>query len=163
MNLDFVRQVFVSRLCWNSWFNFRSSLTSSGSGSSSDSMTTTSAKIKLGSAKSRWKQMKKGSMRKLSNLTNRLNMNNSSKSSKPGNGNVPKVEDVVNTAPDGRLGNVLPRIQASKSMQNLEQVCTTLRPKWIKMLCEIFLTSQEDKHIVVCCRKLNNREWWIQG
>jgi hypothetical protein len=89
-------------------------------------MTTTSAKIKLGSAKSRWKQMKKGSMRKLSNLTNRLNINNAGKGSKPTNsGNVPKVEDVVNTAPDGRLGHVLPRIQASKSMQNLEQVCAS--------------------------------------
>jgi hypothetical protein len=38
-------------------------------------------KNKLGSAKSRWKQMKKGSMKKLTSLTNRLNLN---KGSNPG-------------------------------------------------------------------------------
>ncbi len=35
---------------------------------------------------------------------------------------MPNLGDVVSTAPDGRLSGVLPRIQASKSMQNLEQV-----------------------------------------
>jgi hypothetical protein len=39
-----------------------------------------------------------------------------------GHQRVPNPGEVVSTAPDGRLGGVLPRIQASKSMQNLEQV-----------------------------------------
>ena len=78
------------------------------------------SKNKLGSAKSRWKQMKKGSMKKLTNLTNRLNLN---KGSGPASHQrVPNPGEVVSTAPDGRIGGVLPRIQASKSMQNLEQV-----------------------------------------
>ena len=107
----------------------RSSLTSSGSGSSSES---TSAKNRLGSAKSRWKQMKKGSMKKLSNLTNRLNLNVKGSNAGPHHHHhhgVPNSNqnpgDVVSTAPDGRVHGVLPRIQASKSMQNLEQVRLT--------------------------------------
>ena len=78
------------------------------------------SKNKLGSAKSRWKQMKKGSMKKLTNLTNRLNLNQGS--GPASHQRVPNHGEVVSTAPDGRISGVLPRIQASKSMQNLEQV-----------------------------------------
>jgi hypothetical protein len=84
----------------------------------------------MGSVKSRWKQMKKGSMKKLTTLTNRLNLNGkgSNASHYHQQGGVPNSNpnpgDVVSTAPDGRVHGVLPRIQASKSMQNLEQVTT---------------------------------------
>lgn len=93
-----------------------SSLTSSGSGSQSDSIATGSSSFKSG-AKAKWKQMKKGSIKKLTSLTNRLNLG---KRSTPNEG-VPSNE-YVSTAPDGRLSGVLPKIQASKSMQNLENI-----------------------------------------
>ena len=70
--------------------------------------------------------MKKGSMKKLTKLTNRLNLNKDS--SQAGHQRVPNPGEVVSTAPDGRISGVLPRIQASKSMQNLEQVKHTCEP-----------------------------------